>query len=239
MLSALILLTLAVTSGPPQPVTINDRTLYTQLYNAGYPDADIQKVRRNSAGTRLYLYPFSKDAEILVVQGGRVVRTLRRPGEVAYLNDEEQFVAWTNDLKKGVNFINGGHRDVPFMGSIDVDPGGQYFVISAPKTSAVTDAKGPSVVIGVGTSQIAAIAHPMRVLATAPLNTERIFQHDNKIYLIGSRQDDSFVCQTYEIGADSAYLIGEHIISAPTRAYDMGVYDMDPATKRLLAWRHG
>ena len=159
---SLILLALGTPPASLQPVSVD---LYAQLYNSGYSTEYTWMVRRNSSGSRVYLYEWPKADGILVVERGQVVKRIGRPAQVAYLNDQEQFVAWTDDLKRGISFNNGSHRDVASMGSFDVDPGGRYFVICTPETNEVADPKGNYVKIVGGASEIAAISQPLHILA--------------------------------------------------------------------------
>jgi hypothetical protein len=205
---SLILLALAMPPVPLQPVSFD---IHDQLYSHGYSTDFTWMVRRNSAGSRVYLYEWPKARGLMIVEGGRVVRQMQRPAERAFLNDDEQFVAWSDDLQKGVAFIDGSHRDLR-SGEFDVDPGGNYFVIGG----------------GYGeTSEIAAIAHPMRTLALTKVEAQRIFANDDKVYLLGLAQDRSLVCQTYIVTAESAALIDEQTIAKPFHE----VLDMDPTTE--------
>ena len=208
---SLMLLAAASPPGQLQPVSCD---LHDQLYRLGYSTDYAWGVRRNSSGSRVYLYEGPKGRGVLIVEGGRVVRQVERPGDVAFLNDDEQFVAWADDFEKGATFGNGGHRDLR-GGPFDVDPGGRYFVIGG----------------GYGeTSEIAAVAEPARTLARAKLQAQRIFAAENKIYLLGSGQGGSLVCQTYAVTAESASLIDEQRIAGLAHE----VLDMDPTTERIV-----
>ena len=212
----LILLALAMPPVPRQPVSFD---IYDQLRSHGYSTNFTWEVRRNSAGSRVYLYEWPEGHGVMIVEGGRVVRQIQRPAQLAFLNDDEQFVAWTDDLKKGVTLIDGSHRDLR-SGQFDVDPGGNYFVVGG----------------GYGeTSEIATIAHPMRTLALAKVGAQRIFANDNKLYVLGFAQDGALVCQTYGVTAESAVLIDEQTIAGPVHE----VLDMDPTTERVVVEGEG
>jgi hypothetical protein len=211
-----------------QPALTNDKALSAALHSLGYPSDYISLVRRNSTGSELYMYQSSRDGRgILVVAGDRVIRRLERPADVAYVNDEGQFVAWTDSLTQGVTFRNGVHRAIgvvrivqglPVYGNFDVDPGGQYFFIG-------TTHNGKE-------SEIAAVAQPTKALAISRVFAlQKIFATKEEIYLVGSTDSngDSLVCETYKLEDDRALLIDSRTIADAST-----VRDMDPSTGRLL-----
>src|SRR5579864_1993719 len=97
MAASYLYLTISLAVASLQPIALD---LQTQLYNSGYSTDYTWMVRRNSSGSRLYLYEWPKGNGILIVEKGQVVKQIQRPAQVAYLNDEEQFVAWTDDFKQ-------------------------------------------------------------------------------------------------------------------------------------------
>jgi hypothetical protein len=68
---------------------------------------------------------------VLVWEISPVVERLVRPAEFAYLNDDGQFVARTDDLKQGVHLKDRVHINVaPVFGTFGVDWGGKYYVFA-------------------------------------------------------------------------------------------------------------
>jgi len=188
-----------------------------QLSDSGYSTDYAWQVRRNSDGTRVYLYagPDSRELGILVVEKGRIVRQITRPAQLAYLDDQGQFVAWSDDLRRGVTFRNGTHLEIN-LASLDVDPDGRYFV--------TTSGQKPS-------SKIAAVDDPTHVLVTSQLFAYRIFASARKIYLIGTDPDgqNTLACETYSLTGHQVNLLSRRTVGS-----ELAVLDMDPATERLL-----
>jgi hypothetical protein len=227
MAASYLYLTISLAVASLQPIALD---LQTQLYNSGYSTDYTWMVRRNSSGSRLYLYEWPKGNGILIVEKGQVVKQIQRPAQVAYLNDEEQFVAWTDDFKQGVTFLGGCRRDVPLFGSFVVDPAGRYFAVGIPKTKDI----GNGVEVEGGTSEIVALAQPRHILAVSRIYAQSIFANETKLYLIGWSPDGSLVCQSYQLAGEHLALVDEETIGASG-----AVMDMDPATERLLVQGEG
>lgn len=199
-----------------QPAAIDSRALSSFLERLGYRDYT-ENVRRNSAGSRLYAYQWSKDGlGVLVIEHGRVVQRLTRPAETAYLNDEGQFVAWSDDFKIGVSFRGAAQSILARLTSFGVDPGGRYFFASP--------AEGPV--------EIGRVSNPGQILATSELAIpQAIFAGDKKLYLVGhrSKERSAITCETYEVGSDKASFRDARTIQDASV-----VLDMDTMDERLI-----
>lgn len=211
-----------------EPTIVSKQQLARELYELGYSDTEIALVRRNSTGSKLYVYPFSPTAPILIVEGGRVTKALRRFAEVAFLNDAEQFVAWTDDLRNGVAFLGGDRLNVPRFGTFDVDPGGRYFVLGAGRMQ--HGAGGEMLGLGGGSGVIGAVAQPNRILARPAIHPDRIFADQNVVYLTGWDDSGSLVCKRYEVRNDGLVSTSEQALAIS----DDTVTDMDPVGPRIL-----
>jgi len=199
-----------------EPVFIDTSVLSSFLEHLGNRYY-ASNVRRNSSGSRLYVYQWRQGGlGVLVIEHGMVVRTLTRPAETAYLNDEGQFVAWFNDLKIGVSFREGAQPGLSRLRGFGVDPGGRYFFASP----------------AVGPVDIGSIAKPEQILAYSKLPfPQAIFASDKKIFLVGhgSEGRSALVCETYELRSGSASLVDTRTIQDASV-----VLDLDATDERLI-----
>jgi hypothetical protein len=213
----------------PQPTWINENKVGEQVEKEGYQGDYSYQVRRNSTGSVAYVYQWWSRSPgggpssgwgpgILIVQAGRVARRIERPADVAYLNDEGEFVAWTDDLKAGVSIKGGTHVNViPFYGRFSVDWAGRYFYNDSMLS---------------GRTLIASIAQPTKILAVSNVFPYAIFSGANKIYLCGWEAPDKAgvsVCDVYNVSAQGAALAERRTIKNARV-----VYDLDPSTGRKL-----
>jgi len=89
-------------------------------------------IRRNNAGDKLYVFLYDKadpdNRRIAIVRkDGVSVRVA--PGIRAFFNERDEVVAWSADFKKGINFTNQFVLQLPQYSFFDVDPSGKHFVI--------------------------------------------------------------------------------------------------------------
>jgi hypothetical protein len=191
-----------------EPVVIDTSVLSSSLEHLGYRDYP-SNVRRNSSGSRLYTYQWRQGGlGVLVIEHGRVVQRLTRPADTAYLNDQGQFVAWSNDLKVGVNFRGSTQSTLSRLRWFGVDPGGRYFFASA----------------AVGRVDIGNVANPQQILAYSKLSfPQAIFAGDKKLYLVGhgSEGRSAITCETYEFRSDRASLTDTRTIQDASVVLDM------------------
>jgi hypothetical protein len=131
-------------------------------------------VRRNQAGDALFVCPLSNippNSNAVIVLSGASYKLLHSPGRIAYLDDQHQFVAWSDDLEQnGVTFKNGYHFKLPPFALFNVDPSGNYFVVGEkPASTWVGSVAAPQARICISTN----------VLAT------RVFARDQRILVCG------------------------------------------------------
>jgi len=67
--------------------------------------------------------------EIVVVSPTREVRAYRKPGRVAWMNDDHEWVAWSDDLKHGF-YVQSESSRTHANGSPKFDSGGRFFAIA-------------------------------------------------------------------------------------------------------------
>jgi len=211
-----------------QPTAIDANALTGRVNALGYQGDYSSEVRRNSAGSRLYLYQWwdldmpngrrlpGRGNGVLVLEAGHVVQRLERPASIAYLNDDGQFVAWTDDLKEGITLKNGGHIYVsPYAGRFGVDWSGRYYFNAN---------------FFLDSTEIAAIAEQNKILAKSSLHPYAIFSAQDKIYLCGWKGPVSVsICEVCAVSAKGASLVDRRTIE---NAHE--VYDIDPVTGRVL-----
>lgn len=222
---------------PLVPVRLSRHGVSTQLHKLRYSDCTWM-IRRNSVGSRLYLYQsrwycdadgagqgerLGDTGSVLVVEKNRVVQQLVSPAELAYLADDGEFVAWRDDVNQELTLKNGVHLSVtPISGWFGVDWGGVYFFNG----------------VANGSTNIAEIANPGRVIAVSRLKVPySIFSGENRIYLCGADGTATggwgdwrhTVCEIYTVSKNGASLIERRDVRD-----SQDVLDVDPATGRML-----
>ncbi len=184
-------------------------------------------VRRNTAGDKLIFFSSSNDGNkkvvILSVKNG--VKVLIPPARVSYLGEDEKFIAWTNDLEKGVHFTDGSHLELSRFAPFQMDSSGAFFFKTTPNGTEVRSTNAPS-----------------KMLLNSQYFADNIFYKGDQIYLMSSNIiKKSFsiqfeiVCQIYR-REESQFKIFEEIhITRPTPgASPFWVEDMDPWSDNLL-----
>ena len=236
-----IMFTFDATSGcPDMPYKLffyNQKDILSYIHKKGYPDFNIDEIRRNSLGTSIYCYNYyrpTKDTVILSLSQDGKITKLSPPARFAYLDNNKKFVAWIDDNNKGyVRFINGKTVYSPVLGKIfssfEIDPGGTYYFIKPDKDKI----------------NVASVEHPEKILFSATIQAEKIFYYDNKIYIFGrdytndnnsSRyKQDSVTCLVYSM-REGGYEQTEKIRINRTspRSSPFGVIDFDPVLQKVL-----
>ncbi|HEY1371572.1 MAG TPA: hypothetical protein VGH50_03820 [Candidatus Binatia bacterium] len=199
------------------------------LKKNGYNTNSLSKMGRNSHGTALY-FDFNDRREIVVVDAKGIQERIKKPARGAFMNDERQFVAWTEDVKKGIRFRDGSTLEPPKFAPFGVDHGGEYYFFeSAPQRTQISSTKNPRV-----------------PLAFANMTARSIFVKDGKIYLFGSstrnfRSPGDY--EVYEVVGQVFNAIGpklsfEREIHIPrpgsAGASPFAVVDVDPHSDQIL-----
>jgi hypothetical protein len=217
---------------PSHLFTYSHNDILGLLKKAGYIDFNPGEIRKNSAGNILYLndlYRNSKDPMIVSVSKGGLVKKLVSPAKIAYLNDKGEFVAWFNDIKKGIQFKNGITKNVFFGGTFDVDASGQYFILeTAP-----------------GITGVFSIENPNKPVGSTKIKAEKIFLKEGELYLFarnyrnvigpGHYEQHEIICQVMKKTGSKFELEREIYISRPSSGSSpFTVVDLDPWSDNVL-----
>lgn len=189
-------------------------------------------LRRDSNGSSLYFhYRYDKKNKILKVTARDDPKILSSPSHYSSLNDQEEFVAWTDDIKKGIHFKNGNILHVPLHSILEIDPSGQYFFI----------------VDAVRSTKIASIYKPDEAIARVNFLGESIFYKNGKIYLFtrnyqnirgpGDYEQHEIICHIFSKNdSDDKFKLEEeiHIPRVKPRPSPYAVVDFDPWSDNVL-----
>src|SRR5260370_12553940 len=127
-------------------------------------------VYRSHDGKRLDCYRWPQHGrEILSVTHRGQFKVLMRPANNAFLDEQQHFVAWYNRLEDGIQFKNGYVQHVPMFCRFGFDPSRRYFYMAEPDAFSV----------------VVAVLTPARVVARVPLEINRIFLKDDKLFVFG------------------------------------------------------
>lgn len=184
---------------------------------------DLQSVRRNSLGTGLrFLGVIKPSGEVFVMTLSSLGRRMTKaPGRIAYLNDQDDVVAWTDDVKQGINFASGYLLRLPKYGLFDVDPSGKHFVIGEKPSS----------------TWIGEVDRPGdRVCLSTNLLATRVFEQAGQLLVFGAiyeirRGKTNRLTACLIIEKDKGGYRVQKQLSFP---WSGGVIDIDPHTGRFL-----
>jgi hypothetical protein len=151
------------------------------------------EIRRSSDRRKLFVFgEFNDSKTVFVIEKDRSPRKLVSPGDISFVNDNEQFVAWTNNyLTEGVNFINGDHLHLAKYGVFGVAPDGKYFFSET--TPGIID--------------ISMISFPHNLLLfSVDFRINNIYHKEGKIYLFDYDQNsykklgyqNKIICKIYK-----------------------------------------
>jgi hypothetical protein len=136
----------------------------------GYPYCSIKApyhVSRNSRGTALRFYCML-ERKVVVIGCDATIDEIELPGRAAWLNDENEIIAWY-DLGK-VHYNNGLIEEGVFISHGGADPSGKYFV-----------KKVRSKLL-----EVYSINNPNKSLASAEITSPEIYVHENQIFIFGN-----------------------------------------------------
>jgi len=129
-------------------------------------------VHRNSLGTRVYVAMLGVgDRTILAVNSPTDVRKITVPGQLLFLDDDGEAVAWCDDVTLGCNFQSDRKllQQIPEFGRIGFSAGGRYYFVSAP----------------FGPSSLYRSDRPGELLVTVDIPGETLFQLGEDLCLFG------------------------------------------------------
>ncbi len=237
------------TNNIPHMYAYKRATIIDYVQNLGFPDFNVDEIRRNSTGTALYFYNFytgNNTSKIFSVSADGEPVKLNPPAKFAYLNDKNEFVVWFDDIKKGIHFQNGTIRNIiPIFGYFGIDPSGQFFFIG--HTSGIEVINNQTVQIGPlqYSTEIASTDHPNTALYSTNIMVGKIFFKDNRIYLfarqysnfkgLGNYDEHEIICQILKKIGSKFQLEQEIHIPRPKRSPSpFAVVDLDPWSDNVL-----
>lgn len=182
----------------------------------------IYRVRRSNSGKELICVGTMMGVhKTIFILSDSTNRSFASPGSIAYLNDQLKVVAWTDDLKQGVQFIGGEIVKLPPHALFDVDASGQYFIIGEKPSS-----------IWLGSVQ----SPEQRSRISTNVLGDQVFVRNKQILVTGwkfqtdrSRVRQIAMCLEVE-RKEQDYSVAK-IHEFP---WASGVLDVDPHSKRLL-----
>ena len=183
--------------------------------------APVSGISRNGLGTSLYVFGYDEqghDRRVLIVTPDGH-RALTKPAAVAYLNDEEKWVAWFDKLSNGVEFAGGKRRQGQEFG---VDRGGRYFFAVQGSTK----------------TEIGETKEPTQTQATADLRGRWIFASEERVYLFGRLDETSqaeIICDVFaRPGPALSFEKRVRLARPESRPSPFSVEDMDVTTERVI-----
>ncbi len=212
----------------PNLYVYDEESVVTFLQKVGKDSSSLYELRRNSYGSHLYVYVRDeKKTEVLIVSSDGILKSLTAPASFAYLNDQEEFTVWFDEINEGLHFRDGSVRNVPSFGTFGVDISGNYFFIEVEQ----------------GLTEVYKTDEPERSLFLAKLTAREIFTSDKRIYLFDYDSvnyathslHDKIICQVFEKG-DAQYELKEEVQiprSSPGSS-PFAVLDMDTRTGQVL-----
>src|SRR6266851_5079764 len=129
-------------------------------------------VHRNSLGTRVYVATSGgRDRTILAVDSPTDVREIPFQGQLLFLDDNAEAVAWCDDVKSGCRFQSDRKllQQIPEFGTIGFSASGRYYFVSAP----------------FGPSSLYRSDRPGEPLAAVNIPGDTLFQLGEELYLFG------------------------------------------------------
>jgi hypothetical protein len=202
-----------------------------------YPNENLvfQSIRRNSSGTKLYIHCSSgknKNNIIIVVPLVGKNKEIISPAKVAYINDNEDIVVWSDNLSQIIHFKKNISKKMMKVGeygsgSFCIDLSGKYFAIETQP----------------GITEVFDIENPNQSIFQTEQRINRIFLKQDKIYLFDydnqyyekKRQHEKIICQIYGKN-DSSYKLEDkfHIQRPSTRPSPFVIVDMDTESENVI-----
>jgi hypothetical protein len=175
----------------------------------------LSRVDRDSRGDRLFLFPLGEPGSpVVILRADGSSATKRLPGYVAFLGDNEQFVAWSEG-RTAADFRFSSGAIVRRRELLQPDYGGLYYF------NASRDG-----------TDIARCATPDVVLARSDLFAHKLFRRNGSLFLCGSvGASRSWACDVF--AEDGPLLTKRRRIALGL----LVVLDLDPFSGRLLVAR--
>lgn len=165
------------------------------------------RLERNYTGDKLLFKPLYNSLKMFVLNMNGDLVLIEQPASIAYLNEKDEFVIWTNDLKKEINFWDGSRTvAVANLHLSCIDLSGRYFVASTNSGSEIRETMNPE------KSLFLISGHP-----------DSIYSKNGKIYLfetVTERVPYSMIkgihCEVYSHGSEGVVLQESFFIKRPS-----------------------
>ena len=184
-------------------------------------------VRRDSLGTKIYLdVTEGRNHSVFVLGAKASIRRLAAPGQVWVLNDDLQFVAWSNNVSEDFSFRNGFKQSLSIYEKMIFDPGGSFCAHVSRSGSVVSR-----------------VARPGEALANIRFQAEDLFLNRNELYVFGSDGEEyrrtqiqaEILCEVFEVSEHACALKRSFEIARPIKAASpFSVVDFDPFSENVL-----
>jgi hypothetical protein len=167
----------------------------------------IDEINRSSDGRELRVV-FRQET---VVVAPTEVRAYKKPGLVAWMNDEREWVAWSDDLKPGAFYLQSASSRIHATGYPKFDSGGRFF--------AVTEGKK---------THLYRVA-PYRQEATIPLDlVSSVFSRPPLVFVVGpDRNKRRLFVYTYRDTGQGADFVASRVIERPNAGASSSFYFSD------------
>ncbi len=88
---------------------------------------------RNASGDQIIFKECSglKKEKRIIVASSNTIKILKQPAEVSFLNDSDEFIAWSDNLAEGITFRDQGKLIVKRFDRFGFDPSRTYFYLGA------------------------------------------------------------------------------------------------------------
>lgn len=197
--------------------------------NIKIPQTYIFKVKRNSKGTKLLVDMngvVNNSFWVMDFSNGIETRRLEKPASIAYVDNECNFVAWSDSLSQRIHFACGVTLPLSISSRIGFDPSSSYFFITES-----------------GITKIAYVNDPSYTLLKTKIHATHIFLHNNRLYILGYCANGHFISnqvvyQSYRIREKKAVAEDEGIINCPCYFCRLHVVDMDLVCETLVLKSH-
>lgn len=217
------------------------------LKKHGYSGFRPNEIKRDSMGTTLFIYGYSDDKsdKIFSVSKAGKIKMLVPPAINTFMDDNGEFIAWSQNIGEGINFKNGKFRSLSFFDNFHIALGGQFFSISRTFGIEIINHQTVQVEPIKHFTKIASTEDPDKVLYSTTLGVDDIFFKDNKIYLFtrphcnfkypGNYEECEIICQILKKSDDDYKLDEEiHIPRPKPSPSPFAVIDLDPWSDNVL-----
>ncbi len=211
-------------SSEAQPYNFNQEDVVRFLRTRGTNVEHVADIRRNAAGTKLFVMLFWPGRDRVVTITSNRISIVTSPGIRGFPDNDGDFAAWLgNETTKTVHFKSGESLTLGRFDLFDVDPSGQYFIVGEKPNS----------------TWLGRVASPSdKVKVSNTILGTRVFVSGKEIFVCGNfyrrkgrGYDSEAACLIVQDEGNSFQLGDEH-----TFDWASGIVDVDPFSHRLLLW---